>query len=163
MPSPRNPKFEPSALQEQFFAQVSESLQMVFDLASRVDERVKNIATRQEELEGRVEKVTETQTELIKQLSILQTQDYDEIQAEMGDLNKKVAVLQNEGDKKEIEALRQSGQELRNLLHALELKFEGIHLRLGHHDTRWQRTLDAVWKLALTLIAGWILYKLGLK
>ena len=45
------------ALTEQFFGQVSESLQLVFDLTSRIDERVKMIIEKQKELDDQVQKL----------------------------------------------------------------------------------------------------------
>lgn len=150
MPPSKPPKIEANALSEQFLAQVSESLQMVFDLASRVDERVKIIFERQQEIESRLTRMSEAQTELVKRLSVLETESNK--QDEMDDEAKKA-----------LENLRLRDQEIRNYFHALELKMEGVSLRLGNHDTRWQKAFDIFWKLALTLIAGWILYKLGLK
>ena len=43
----------------------------------------------------------------------------------------------------------------------LVLKVETINLRVGHHDTRWSKIFDLVWKFVLMMIAVYILYKVG--
>jgi methyl-accepting chemotaxis protein len=88
--------------------QISDSLKVVSDLASRTDERVKII------FEGQ-----ESTKDLISSLQ----------------------------DK----------------MKALEIKLENTNYRLGNHDARWSNIFDLVWKIALMVIAGYILYALGLQ
>jgi chromosome segregation ATPase len=69
-------------------------------------------------------------------------------------LKEKVAIIAD--SKKEI-------IELRNKIHSLEFQAEALSTRLAHHDTRWGQIFDAFWKMTLMIIAGYILYKLGLQ
>jgi hypothetical protein len=166
MPASAKTKTDPTALAEQFFGQVSESLQMVFDLASRVDERVKGLAQRQQDIENRIEKMNDLQSEILKRVVLLEARkdmadDVDELNEKVT-ANEKVSAIQTEDIKKDVEELRRKHHDLRNDLHLLALKLEGIQLRMGHHDTRWQKAFDIIWRLVFMLIAGYILYKLGL-
>jgi hypothetical protein len=54
-------------------------------------------------------------------------------------------------------------EKLINLQHNLEIKAETLSNRVGNHDNRWAKVIDIVWKLSITIIAGIILYKLGIK
>lgn len=47
--------------------------------------------------------------------------------------------------------------------HKLEIKVESTTMRLGTHDAKWKAIMDLIWKFALMIIAGYILYALGLQ
>jgi chromosome segregation ATPase len=127
------------AITEQFFGQVSDSIQLVFDLTSRIDERVKILIERQKEIDDQIEKLLEMQHQTLHRLVALES---------------KVATIDD--PQKEL-------TELRNKIHALEMKAENFQMRIGYHDSRWIQIFDAVWKILLMIIAGYILYKLGLQ
>jgi len=44
-----------------------------------------------------------------------------------------------------------------------ELKVESAAARIGGHDEKWKFIIDLVWKVVLMVIAGYILYALGLQ
>ena len=134
---------EVNPLSEQFFAQVSESIQMMFDLTSRVDERVKMLIERQKQCDDHIDKLIEIQQETIHRLGLLEKSDPE--------------------FKKEVEKLHTISSEIKNTIHVFELKMETMSLKIGNHDTRWTQIFDAVWKIILMIIAGYILYKLGLQ
>lgn len=96
------------ALTEQYFGQVSESLQLVFDLTSRIDERLKNVMEKQRDMDEQIKKLIDLQ-------------------------------------------------------HLLELRTEILSNRVGNHDNRWAKVVDAIWKFSTMIIGGIILYKLGIK
>ena len=133
-PKPLNRDNDNTALAEQFFSQVSESIQLVFDLTSRIDERVKMLIERQNELDERVEKLLETHQSSLSHLAVIESKEYHSTIADL-----------------EVRAKN------------LELKVEMISMRIGNHDGRWLLVFDAVWKIGLMCVAGYILYKLGLQ
>jgi hypothetical protein len=123
-----------SGLAEQFFNQVSESIQLVFDLTSRIDERVKMLIERQNEIDERVEKIIEMQQHAIHRLTIIETK---ELPAAINSIDDRVKKL--------------------------ELKEEMNAIRSTTHNNRWLFIFDAVWKIVLMCVAGYILYKLGIQ
>ena len=145
---------EGTAIAEQFFGQVSESIQLVFDLTSRIDERVKMLIERQKEIDDQIEKLLEMQQNVIHRLTHLEAKDIGSVQDDLHILSEKIAVIASDDPQEQIETLQSQ-------VHALELKVETINLRVGHHDTRWTKIFDMVWKFILMMIAGYILYKVG--
>lgn len=150
-----------AALAEQYFGQVSESIQLVFDLTSRIDERVKMLIERQNEIDDRIEKLIEMHQQLINRLTLVESRVDPLVREDIYEINQKIAIIQN-ADKK-MEELRDNVHGLELKIPTLESKLDNLMIRIGNHDNRWGKLLDAIWKLALMIIAGFILYKLGLQ
>ena len=45
----------------------------------------------------------------------------------------------------------------------IELKLENTKIRLGNHDVRWSGIFDFFWKIAIMILARYILYILGIQ
>ena len=70
-----------SDISEQFFTQVSESIKSVFNLTSRIDERVKMIHEKQQEMDKKFSRLIESQGTLNSRVSVLEsTSETGEIQ-----------------------------------------------------------------------------------
>lgn len=145
---------ETSALAEQFFSQVSESIQLVFDLTSRVDERVKMLIERHNELDQKVAKLLELHQATLSRLTVLESKEYPELKEDMGKIKR---------DVDEIVRMNEELGKISDRLSSLETKNELLSVRLGTQDNRWMLAFDAIWKIGLMLVAGYILYKLGLQ
>ena len=152
-------------LVEQFFAQVSESIQMMFDLTSRIDERVKMLLERQKEIDEHINRLIHIQQESIGRLSILEAKDIASITNDLKKLSEKIAIIESNDPelKKELDKLHTINNEIKNNIHNFELKIESLNTRMGSHDTKVTKIIDAFFKLTLMIIAGYILYKLGLQ
>lgn len=150
-------------LAEQFFTQVSESIQMIFDLTSRVDERVKMLFERQKEVDDHVDKLITIQQESIGRLGALEARDIAAMAHEVKKISERIAIMESNDPKKEVEKLHLISNEIKNNFHAFELKMEALSLKVVNHDNQWTQIFDAVWKVTLMIIAGYILYKLGLQ
>lgn len=151
---PLNLSNENTVLAEQFFSQVSESIQLVFDLTSRIDERVKMLIEKQNELDAKMTRFSESVQLISNRLTILESKDYPSLKEDLSKIRENIAAISLTGEDVE---------DLEDKVHNLEVKLEMISLKLGTHDNRWFLMFDTVWKMALMLVAGYILYKLGLQ
>lgn len=133
---------EANIMQDQFFGQVSESIQLVFDLTSRIDERVKMLIQKQTDLEGKFDRLLDSHQIQMSRLSILEHNSG-----------------QNDS-KKDHENTKI--EELKTKMQNIEIKMEMAALKSGASDSRWLQIFDAFWKIVLMVTAGYILYKLGL-
>jgi len=52
---------------------------------------------------------------------------------------------------------------LENKVQIMEFKLEDTKTKLGKHDAFWDKIFDLVWKVVLMILAGYILYVLGLQ
>ena len=64
---------------------------------------------------------------------------------------------------KEQEDIKDNFADLEEKTQKLEIRMESTSMRLGHHDAKWSTIIDLTWKCALMVIAGYILYALGLQ
>ena len=113
-------------------------------LFGRIDERVKMLIERQKDIEIQIEKTLNLLHNALNRLVALESKDLNTVREDLHSVKKELI-------------------ELRSKVQSLEVKTENIQMRVGHHDHRWTQIFDAVWKVALMCIAGYILYKLGLQ
>jgi predicted nuclease with TOPRIM domain len=130
--------------------------QNLSDLISRIDERVKILIESQKDFDEQLKEVLDTQQNLNNRLCSLELKDVAKFQDDLYSLSERIAILSNEESRKDF-------SDLRNKAHALEIRFENIQTKLNNHDNRWNSIFDAIWKFALMIITGFILYKLGIQ
>jgi hypothetical protein len=125
----------------------TEQLQSLFDLTSRIDEKLKLFMERQADIERRIDKVLDNQQ-----------RDIALVEKDLNDLSEQVAIMAYSDPeiKKDLDTLKTK-------MDLCEIKVESINLRTQHADSRWGRLLDLIFKLGVMLVAGYILYKLGLQ
>jgi len=63
----------------------------------------------------------------------------------------------------EQDRIKKSIDNMENKTHDLQLKVESANTRIGSHDAKWTLIVDMLWKLVLMIMAGYILYALGLQ
>ena len=105
-------------------------------LLSRIDERVKILVERQKEIDDQIEKLLEIQKDVLR-------------------LNEKVSVIISGDPQKELNLFRDK-------IHNIEVKMENFNLKISGYDDKWSKVFDSFWKVGLTVVAGYILYKLGI-
>lgn len=127
---------EADILAERFCKEVSDIVQLILDLTSRIDDRAKNLSNYQREMDVQFEKLLIAQQNFNEKLKSLESKDC---------------------------SVSKTDAEIRDKVHSLDLKMENFNLRMGHHDNRWTQVFDSFWKITLMIIAGYILYKLGLQ
>lgn len=154
MAAPKQTTIENTVIAEQFFSQVSESIQLVFDLTSRIDERVKMLIERQNELDSKIGKMADIQQMIVNRLSIIESKEYPQLKEDLVQIKQTLARTQR---------LEDDLQKVETRIQSFETKQEILASRMGTHDNRWLMAFDAIWKIGLMVIAGYILYKLGLQ
>jgi uncharacterized protein Yka (UPF0111/DUF47 family) len=128
-------------MEEAFYKEFSDSLKMVFDITSRIDERMKALVEHNSETKERIEKLFDQQSILLNRVIILE-------------------------NKNGIQAIH----DLKNDFTALEKQIDDLSERLIHiekeitqHANKWTTLFDFGFKLAVMIVGGIILWKLGLK
>lgn len=59
--------------------------------------------------------------------------------------------------------LSKKQKDIEKVIMDLTHKLNNLDIRMGNHDNRWNKIFDYFWKLGLMVIAGYILYMLGLQ
>lgn len=151
------PKTEAEILMEHY-NNVNQSIKSVFDLTSRIDERVKMLVERQGDLEEQLDKAIDNQQQILSRVLVLESRDATPIatanKAEIHEIKQRVAVMESVESKKDIEDIKQK-------IHLLDLRVESINMRTANQESRWAKLFDLVFKLTIMLIGGYLLFKFG--
>jgi chromosome segregation ATPase len=128
-------------MEEKFYKEVNDSLKDVFDITSRIDERIKVLVENHNEAKEKIEKLCDQQIIMLNRLTILENKN---------------------GTK--------AMHDLKNDFDALEIKVTDISERLLHVEKdmaqttgRWASIIDFVFKVGVMVIGAIILWKLGIK
>lgn len=123
-------------LQMQILTQASENIQKLFDLSTRIDERVKAIQAKQTEQDARLENLTKAQNEIAQRVIVLESRNNTAIYAEVSTHGEKLNAI----DKR---------------LMQLETTSKGNE---GRWSTIWGFAIQLLW----IVMAAYVLFKLGL-
>ena len=123
-----------SDISEQFFTQVSESIKSVFNLTSRIDERVKMIHEKQQEMDKKFSRLIESQ----------------------GNLNSRISVLESTSDTEEIQSLEKT-------VHNMELILKEVELKSAGNTGKWEVAAGFSLKILWAIVAAAAIYYMGFK
>lgn len=118
------------------YREVSESIKSVFDLTSRIDERVKLIMTKQDKMEGKLDERLQTLHELEGRIALI------------------------ESAKKDTE--KQLGS-LQEVVHTIELDLQAVSIQSAGHESKWKTIISFAVQIAWVILAAYLLLKLGIQ
>lgn len=126
------------AIIEQYQEQLSESIKSIWDLTSRLDERVQNIIRKQDELERKHENTTDGASELAQRVSAV------EVKATATELAKEVA-------------------EMKKTVHDMEIDVRDLKKEYGKSHDRWKQVLQFGLQVLSAIVIAYLVFKLHLK
>ena len=118
----------------QILTQTSDNIRKLFELTTRIDERVKSIQNKQGEFDEGLKHIIDSHNEVLKTIAVMESKNSHEIMAE---LSKKLNTIESR-------------------LSAVENSSRGFQSKL-------RTGFDFVVKLAWIVLAAWICYKLGIE
>jgi hypothetical protein len=114
--------------------QISANIRKLFDLSTRIDERIKSIQIQQEQLEKRVDEEFKDQIKVGQQIAVLESHDYelkiDSCQKQMLEIDKRLILLEQES---------------------------------GAHSEKWKGVAAFFIQLVWVILAAYLLTKLNLQ
>ena len=120
----------------QLLAQTSESIQKLFDLSTRIDERVKFIQSKQADVDGRLTGVVTNHLEVIQRL----------------------AVAESRLEALDVDAV----EDLEKIVHTLDRRIISLEQTSKGHEHRWNAIFQFAVQLIWITLAAYVLYKLNL-
>lgn len=127
----------PEDISVQILSQTSENIQKLFELSTRIDERVKSIQIKQHDLEERLDNVITAHQEVMQKIAVLESKNGGALE-------------------KEIEKCRDKFTEIDKRL----VIVEGAS---GRSQDRWNKIGTFIIQLVWVLLAAWLLLKLNLQ
>lgn len=122
----------------ELFSQVSQSTKSIFDLTSRMDERVKIMVQKQQETENKIDKIMDAQSALVTRITQLETISKNTtIDAHLDNLETRVR--------------------------SLETTINELKIYSDSNTARWKTISDIAIKIFIAVIGAWIVWKLGIQ
>ena len=122
----------------EYYKELTESIKSIFELTTRIDERMQLMTKKQEAIDAALK----SQGELISNLS------------------SRIIILENSINSKDIE---QDVDKNRDKIHALEVKVNSLQISNEGTEGRWKTIVNFSLQIIWVLLAAYLLYKLGLQ
>ena len=125
-----------SKSENNYYHEVSESIKSVFDLTSRIDERIKLIIKKQDQMERKLD---------------------ERLQAFSG-IEGRVHVLEAgcTGSVKDLSSLGQT-------VHTMEMNLQQVQFKTAGHENRWKTIVSFAMQIAWVILAAYLLVKIGIQ
>lgn len=118
------------------YAKIYDSIKSMFELTTRIDERIKAITKNHDELENKIDDLIES----------------------THDMNSRIKMIERYHDEifNEIKQLGRSD-------HDIQMKIASIEITHGGSENRWKAIINFVVQIAWVILAAFLLTKLGLQ
>jgi len=130
-------------MDDALYKEVTSSIKAMFDMTARVDERVKMLVDKQNNVEHRLETICTSQMELTTKVGILETRNGHEVKQHVAKVDSSIDALEGE--------LRQ-----------VELRLMAVEKTASSSEAKWKMILDFVYKAVWVILVCYLLYKLNL-
>lgn len=120
-----------------YYLQVSESIKSLFDLTTRIDERVKHMQTAQQEMQAKIDNQLKADHDMDGRLQVMET---------------KLQSL-NGG----------ASDEMKDRIRDIETEMALLKQVVSKSESRWEKIVRVVVQLGWIIVAAWALTQLGLQ
>ena len=124
----------------QILAQSSENIQKLFDLSTRIDERVKAIQTNQTNqanLESKIESLVTSHNLAMQKIVVLESRDVKYFDSKLSECEREIS--------------------------SMDKRLSTVEASSGQNQDRWNKIMSFVIQLVWVILAAWLLMKLNLQ
>lgn len=130
------------------YKQLSESIKNIFELTSRIDERVKILIEQQNATNHKVEKLVENDQGILSRIAILESKGNNGLKAQVDSLMQEIADL------------KKCQKDLEKEKEKLKLEISALNIYSQQNVGRWQWIGDAAFKIFMATMAAILAWKL---
>lgn len=131
-------------MDDTLYKEIIHSIQAVFELTARVDERVKLLMDKQTQIDAKLESLSVSQMNLSTKVSVLETKDGKELRNALVSLDNEVKEATKE-------------------IHAIDMRLHGVEQVATRTENKWQMVFDFVYKTVWVVLVCYLLFKLNLQ
>lgn len=128
-------------MEENFYREMNDSLKLVFDITSRIDERMKVLVESNNESKDKIEKLYDQQMAILNRITVVENRNSTQL---INDLKNDVKIMDSK-----VEHLSE------RLIH--------VEKELSQNSNKWASVIDFIFKVGVVVIGSIILWKLGIK
>ena len=153
------PTKEPKLVEIQVDTQLTDTIKQLHEVSSRIDERIKYLIEKQTVMAEKLEKMSQTLSDMVTRIAILENSDIDQTRDELDELDKKLAVFEKQLNN----GIRTDVDEMKLRVRTLELSNEHNTSFRTKGEARIQWWLDVGWKVCQIIGAAVLAYYLAKK
>ena len=127
----------------QILSQTSENIQKLFDLSTRIDERVKAIRDKQDDLDDRLSEIIKTHHEVMQKIAVLESKD-----GGIGAVSVKLDEVQ---------------REVKSELIEIDKRLALVESKTNTNQDRWNKIFTFAIQIIWVILAAYLLMKLGIQ
>lgn len=127
--------------------EISKAIKSLFDLTSRIDERVKMLMEKQQENSEKLSDISKLYNDLMQKVAIIESKNGDKLHEE---INKLESNIDSSVDK------------INENVKTLQIRVSLVEKSTQGTEARWKTIIDLGFKALATAIMCYILWKLGL-
>lgn len=142
--------------QEQFNRQFNDSIKLLCDLTSRMEERIKNNNNKLENIEDVVSSVKEDLNSFAGRVLLVESEKVSDLKKQFTESEKTILLLKND-----CEYIKKAVKELEEIVQDHTLKMDAVVKKSSETESKLGKIIDYVWKLGFLLLSGYIYYKFG--
>lgn len=142
--------------QEQFNRQFNDSIKLLCDLTSRMEERIKNNNNKLENIEDVVSSVKEDLNSFAGRVLLVESEKVSDLKKQFTESEKTILLLKND-----CEYIKKAVKELEEIVQDHTLKMDAVVKKSSETESKLGKIIDYVWKLGFLLLSGCIYYKFG--
>jgi uncharacterized protein (DUF3084 family) len=116
--------------------QVSESIRSLFELTSRIDERVKLLTETYSKAESKFDTIMKSQQELLQRVTALESKNGTELKKTVGDIEER--------------------------LRKIEIHIQSVEYIAKGSQNKWDKAIEHGMKILVAIAATILIYKLGM-
>jgi len=128
---------------DSYDAQVAESIKSLFELTSRIDERVKTLSDNALRQDDKLEQIANSQQKLLERVVALESKN-------------------GEATKKAVEEVKKLTDDLERRTRGMEIQMKAVEIISKGNTNKWDRIADVVWKFVIIIAASFLIWKLGM-
>lgn len=128
-------------MEEKFYKEVNDSLKLVFDITSRIDERMKVLVENNNDSKDKIEKLYEQQVVLLNRIIVLENKNNVQL---MTDLKNEINIIEERVDH-------------------LSERLIHVEKEMNQSNSKWTAVVDFIFKVGVVVVGAIILWKLGIK
>jgi predicted nucleic acid-binding Zn-ribbon protein len=130
----------PEDISIQILTQTAENIQQLFNLSSRIDEKVKAVKEQQEDLSKQISTIAKDYTEIMKKVAVLESHSG------------------NEGLSGVLTKIEQQNREIS----VMDKRLSTVEAATDNNQDRWKTITSFLVQLVWIIIAAWALMRLGI-
>ena len=137
--------------ESEYYDKVSESIKLIFDLTSRIDERVKILVEQHNETHQRIEKIHERYEGMMNRIVVLENKNGSELKHAIADLKSMLNNIDNQKDA------------LEKRIRDNEVKLAALEIYNTQHMGKWKLVGDFIFKVVMLGLGAFLTWKVTSK